>query len=169
MPGERALDWAWYDAKLTPLFEATGCLRDDEVLRSLRQPELDPSTIIGLQKRAAAQWPEPWRTAIIGTIEAGRVFATPIAEYCPVRLVSGPLAIIGDAAHVASPMTGAGLITGLDDVEALGRAVEAQLAGGPPALAAYEAARLAPGKALAMSSIRWSRDYLTSIQLASRV
>lgn len=159
-PGARGVSWGWFDIDLTERFEAAGCVRGEDVIRSLRPHELDAGTTAMLRARAEALWPEPWRTALVTTIEAGRVFATPIAEYLPVRLVASPLAIIGDAAHLASPMTGAGLATGLDDVEALGRAVEAELAGGPPALPAYEAKRLGPARSLVASSMRWSEAYV---------
>jgi len=48
---------------------------------------------------------------------------TPIAEYVPDRLVNGRLALVGDAAHVPTPMTGCGFSASLDDAEAIaGRA-----------------------------------------------
>ena len=158
--GALAVSWGWFDAELTARFQATGCVRGDEVLRSLRPEELDANAAAMLRRRAEALWPEPWRTAILATIDAGRVFATPIAEYLPIRLVAGPLALIGDAAHAVSPMTGAGLATGLEDVEALGRAVQAELAGGRPALPAYGAERLQAARALALSSMQWSQAYM---------
>ncbi len=161
--GERAVAWGWFDPELTARFAATGCVRGDEVVCSLRAEELDANTGAMLRARAEALWPDPWRIAILATIDAGRVFATPIAEYLPIRLAAGPLAIIGDAAHAASPMTGAGLVTGLDDVEALGRAVQAQRAGGPPALPAYAAERLQPARALALSSMQWSQAYMAEV------
>ncbi|WP_280890901.1 FAD-dependent monooxygenase [Streptomyces sp. LBL] len=39
----------------------------------------------------------------------------------PDRLVRGRLVLVGDAAHVPSPMTGRGFGTSLDDAAALGR------------------------------------------------
>jgi len=113
-----------------------------------------------LEKLAIASWPDPWRSVILACLAAGRVFATPIAEYVPVRLTAGRLMLLGDAAHVASPATGAGLVAGLDDAEALGRAIEAERLGGPPALEDYDQVRLGPARRLARSSQRWSRDYL---------
>ncbi len=157
-PGFRAVSWGWYDRDLTELFAARGCVRGDEVVRSLRPHELSGEMAM-LRARASALWPQPWRAAILATIDAGRVFATPIAEYLPVRLAAGRLAIAGDAAHLASPVMGSGLATGLDDVDALGRALEAEAAGGPPALAAYDAERLQSGRALVLQSMRWSQAY----------
>jgi 2-polyprenyl-6-methoxyphenol hydroxylase-like FAD-dependent oxidoreductase len=113
-----------------------------------------------LEKLAIATWPDPWRSVILASLAAGSVFATPIAEYVPVRLTEGRMMLLGDAAHVVSPATGAGLVTGLEDAEALGQAVEAERLGGPPALKVYDQIRLGPARRLARSSQRWSRAYL---------
>jgi 2-polyprenyl-6-methoxyphenol hydroxylase-like FAD-dependent oxidoreductase len=59
-----------------------------------------------LEQLARLQWPDPWRSVILRTLVAGRVFATPIAEYVPQRPTLGRLALLGDAAHVGVPATG---------------------------------------------------------------
>jgi 2-polyprenyl-6-methoxyphenol hydroxylase-like FAD-dependent oxidoreductase len=73
------------------------------------------------------------------------VFGTPIVHYKPSRLVTGRVALAGDAAHAASPMVGGGFRQGLYDVRALTQAMTA--AGSPAevpgALARYQQARLA--------------------------
>jgi FAD binding domain len=43
------------------------------------------------------------------------IFGTPLAEYLPETLISGRVGLVGDAAHVASPMVGAGFASGLED------------------------------------------------------
>jgi salicylate hydroxylase len=65
--------------------------------------------------------------------------------YKPSRLVTGRVALAGDAAHAASPMVGGGFRQGLYDVRALTQAVTAvgSLAEVPGALARYQRARLA--------------------------
>jgi hypothetical protein len=47
----------------------------------------------------------------LNTLATGRVFATSIAEYVPTRLTLGRLALLGDAAQIVVPATGAGLRT----------------------------------------------------------
>ena len=140
--GQRTINWVWYDPDLTEIFEATGCVQDGIVKRSLLPHELDAAHIAQLAAQTKRHWPEPWRSVVLATIAAKRVFATPIAEYVPKRLTRGRLALSGDAAHVVVPATGAGLFTGLDEVEALGCAIEAERRGGPSALETYERERL---------------------------
>jgi 2-polyprenyl-6-methoxyphenol hydroxylase-like FAD-dependent oxidoreductase len=158
--GQRTINWVWYDPDLTGIFEATGCVQDGIVKRSLLPDELDAAHIAQLEAQTERHWPEPWRSVVSATLAAKRVFATPIAEYVPKRLTRGRLALLGDAAHVVVPATGAGLFTGLEEVEALGCAIEAERRGGPSALEAYERERLGPARQLGQSSRDWSRGYL---------
>jgi 2-polyprenyl-6-methoxyphenol hydroxylase-like FAD-dependent oxidoreductase len=52
------------------------------------------------------------------------------------------------------------LYTGLEEVESLGRAVEAGQRGGRSTLETYELERLGPAKQVAKSSRQWSHSYL---------
>lgn len=72
------------------------------------------------------------------------------------------VALVGDAAHAVTPMTGAGLHNGLLDALALGEAV-GHHGVSPRALAAYEAERLAPNRQLVAMGQRMSRSYLASV------
>jgi 2-polyprenyl-6-methoxyphenol hydroxylase-like FAD-dependent oxidoreductase len=74
---------------------------------------------------AAARWPSPWREALALALDTGTVFGTPIVHYKPARLVTGRVALAGDAAHAASPMVGGGFRQGLYDVRALAQAMTA--------------------------------------------
>jgi 2-polyprenyl-6-methoxyphenol hydroxylase-like FAD-dependent oxidoreductase len=158
--GGRAINWAWYNPDSTQIFEAAGAVRGRVVRRSLQPAEFSPLLVTRLERLAIAAWPDPWRSVILACLAAGRVFAMPIAEYMPVRLTAGRLALLGDAAHVTSPVTGAGLVTDLEDAEALGQAIEAERLGGPPALKVYDQLRLGPARRLVRSSQRWSRVYV---------
>jgi 2-polyprenyl-6-methoxyphenol hydroxylase-like FAD-dependent oxidoreductase len=158
--GQRTINWVWYDPDCTTAFEASGCVQHGVVKRSLLPHEFSPPLVGRLEKLARQHWPDPWRSVILSTLAAGRVFATPIAEYVPKRLTLGRLALLGDAAHVAVPATGAGLFTGLEDVASLGQAIEAERRGGRSALETYERERLGPARRLGESSRAWSRSYL---------
>lgn len=88
------------------------------------------------------------------------------AEYKPERLARGALAIVGDAAHVVSPMTGRGFATGVEDAAVLAQMLADRRANEPvsAALARYEVARLPFVRALVTHSRRISADYLRYAQ-----
>jgi 2-polyprenyl-6-methoxyphenol hydroxylase-like FAD-dependent oxidoreductase len=113
-----------------------------------------------LDRLAGELWHDPIGRIIRLTLSRGRTFATPIAEYLPTRLTSGRLVLVGDAAHLAEPATGVGLVTGLEDADALGDAVRSERNGGSAALGVYEALRLGPARRSATASRTWSRCYL---------
>ena len=85
----------------------------------------------------------------------------PIAEYMPPRLAHGALAIVGDAAHVVSPMTGRGYLTGVEDATLLAGTLADRPAEEPiaAALARYGAARLPFVRGLVAHSSRISAEY----------
>jgi 2-polyprenyl-6-methoxyphenol hydroxylase-like FAD-dependent oxidoreductase len=93
--------------------------------------------------RPSAGRQSPCQSAVKVGLRAGRCFGTPIAKYVPTRLIAGHMALIGDAAHVSSPITGGGFHYALLDVLSL-RQVFAGVADGEavaPALAQFERAR----------------------------
>ncbi len=69
------------------------------------------------------------RVAIASTVlgrTAGRTqrgVATPISEYIPRHVVRGRVALVGDAAHAQTPMTGAGFEEAVLDAAALADAL----------------------------------------------
>jgi 2-polyprenyl-6-methoxyphenol hydroxylase-like FAD-dependent oxidoreductase len=151
-PGARAVSWARYDPDLTLIFETAGCVHSGVVQRSLRPEEFSPILISRLDWLAGELWHDPIGRIIRLTLRGGRTFATPIAEYLPTRLTSGRLVLVCDAAHLAAPATGAGLVWGLDDAEALGGAVRSERNGGLAAPGVYAARRLGPVRRLATAS-----------------
>ena len=54
----------------------------------------------------------------------GKITQHAVWEFCADRVVNGRVVIIGDAAHMASPRTGAGAYTGLLDAHGLGVAFD---------------------------------------------
>lgn len=86
---------------------------------------------------------------------------TPVAEYLPDQLVSGRVALVGDAAHVSTPMTGRGFAVAVDDAEALSHALAQHSAGTdvPEALLAYEHRMLGPARELVTAGQAFSRSF----------
>jgi 2-polyprenyl-6-methoxyphenol hydroxylase-like FAD-dependent oxidoreductase len=96
-----------------------------------------------LDRYAQRYWPAPWSRCISWAITHGQIIGTPVAEYLSPRLVRNRVALAGDAAHVASPMTGAGFRNALLDVAALAACLgSADTADVPGGLARYQQERL---------------------------
>jgi 2-polyprenyl-6-methoxyphenol hydroxylase-like FAD-dependent oxidoreductase len=164
-PGQRRISWAWYDPFQDELLRKTGAVEGGMVRHSIIPSAIPADLVETLQERARQLWPEPWRSAVQVGLRAGRCFGTPIAEYVPTRLVAGRVALIGDAAHVSSPMTGSGFHYSLLDVLSLRQAL-AGIAGGEAVAAAltqFERARLTDDRELALYGQRWSSDYLANL------
>ena len=115
---QRNINWAWYDSSRLNLLEELGCVRDGVVRRSALHVDVK-FLEHELDEIAFGRWSAPWREYVRASLRKFAWFGTPVAEYSPPRLVDGRVAVIGDAAHVAAPVTGAGLSTGLADVLAL--------------------------------------------------
>ena len=159
-PGRRRLGWAWYDATRNGLFRELGAVRGEIAHHSLRGADLSEGVRAGLHREAAQRWPRPWRDAILDSLGRVDFVGTPITEYVPERLVRERMVLVGDAAHVPTPMTGRGFATSLDDAEALARCLEGVGPEGvPSALAAYESERLGPARSLVRSGQSFSRSF----------
>ncbi len=162
-PGHRRVSFAWYDTSRTELLRQTGCLEGDAVVATLANDQL-PAELIGeLGRLARRYWPSPWDRCIGWAVTHGEVFGTPVAEYLPSRLVRDRVVLVGDAAHVASPMTGAGFQNALLDVAALADGLRgASGTDVPAALGRYEQERLPPVRELVSSGMAWGRSYLAT-------
>jgi len=165
IPGQRQVTFAWFDAHQDDLLRRTGCLTEDGfILGTLSRSKISPLTRIELLHRVSEQWPETWAAAVTAGIESPDVLSgAPIAEYLPQRLAQGRLAIIGDAAHVVSPMTGRGFVTGVEDAVVLARMLAERPTSEPmaAALARYEATRLPFVQGLVRQSRQLSAEYLS--------
>lgn len=163
--GHRLLSFTWYDAGCSDLLRELNCIDSSGgILRSLSAERIPVTVGEGLCKLARHIWPEPWRSVIVRAFERRRVFATPVAEYLPPRLCRGPLAIIGDAAHVVSPVTGQGFLGGIGDAAVLAECLVHHAGSSdraiPAALAAYENRRLPVARALVSASQQWSQAFV---------
>ena len=163
-PGRRRVNWAWYDADRTALLHSLGIVDAGRVVRSLSPAEMPGDVAADLLFAAGHLWSDPWRAAIQASIRQDRVFGTPIAEYVPVRLAQGRVALVGDAAHVSTPMVGTGFGYGLDDVDALARSVCRDPGDLDSALVRYQRERLRPDRALAQEGMDASRYFLAHIR-----
>jgi 2-polyprenyl-6-methoxyphenol hydroxylase-like FAD-dependent oxidoreductase len=162
--GKRSITLAWYDASRTQWLRDQGYLVGEEVLGSILPTAIDEELRTELLALATTRWRGAAREVTTAAIERKVIFGTPLAEYLPERLVAGRLGIVGDAAHVASPMVGAGFSSGLLDGTAFIRAVSTVggTAGdaGTQALQRYNDVRLKPNRSRVLESLAATRELL---------
>ena len=149
-PGERRYNFLWYypvdaGAALADLLtDAAGRLHAWSIPPALIRPE----HIAALQRDAAARLPAPYEEA---PRRARQFLVQPIYDLESPAMNSGRVALLGDAAFVARPHIGIGVLKAAEDALALAEALD----GGaevPEALAQYSAARIPPSRAaVAMS------------------
>jgi len=161
VPGRRRIGWGWYDSGRNALLRARGAVIDDVVQCTLRADDIPGSTFAELAAEARDIWPDPWREAILGCLSRRAVIGTPIGEYLPHRLASGRICLVGDAAHLPSPMTGRGFEASAQDALTL---ADTLATGGnrddiPGALRRYETARLGTARQLVRSGRAFSHAF----------
>ncbi|MCU1785210.1 FAD-dependent monooxygenase [Pseudomonas sp. 13B_2.1_Bac1] len=163
-PGQRQITFAWFDAHQDELLRRTDCLTaEGHVVGTLARGLIDDSVKSALENRAQTIWPERWREAVLAGIRSPNTLSgSPIAEYLPQRLARGNMAIIGDAAHFITPMTGRGLLTAMEDASTVAQLLARRSPGETLAtvLARYEQARLPFIRGLVKHSINISREYV---------
>jgi 2-polyprenyl-6-methoxyphenol hydroxylase-like FAD-dependent oxidoreductase len=162
-PGGRRVSWAWYDGGRDALLKSTGAVVDGVVQRTIRADEIPNDIYAELAAKAEWLWPNPWREAIRDCAARHSIIATPTAEYVPERLVRGRLCLVGDAAHLATPMTAMGLRSSFDDALALADALSLPnraVSSLPERLTCYEMIRLATAKQIVLAGRHFSRDFV---------
>jgi 2-polyprenyl-6-methoxyphenol hydroxylase-like FAD-dependent oxidoreductase len=136
------LNWGWYFPLSEPEMLA---LQDAEVVdapHAIGRLAMPPAWRELLAREANRRWPT-WAQHLVDTSAARGLLAPhPVYEYAPRHVVADRLVFAGDAAHLASPVTGSGAKMAIDDALALGAALRAE-PDLPQALAAYERSRLA--------------------------
>ena len=144
--GERRYNFVWYRPADETL-ELPRLMTDAE---GVHHPTGLPPHKVALQavarmRDAARELLAPqWAEVIDKTTQP---FLQPIHDLLSNRIAFGRIALMGDAAFVARPHVGMGVTKAGDDALALVRAISAHGAT-PAALQAYEAERLAPGRAV---------------------
>jgi 2-polyprenyl-6-methoxyphenol hydroxylase-like FAD-dependent oxidoreductase len=168
--GHRQITFAWFEAGRQALLRQKNCLTVDEhVIGTLGRDKIDPEIRQDLASRIPNLWPEVWAEAVSHGVQSKAVLSgSPIAEYRPALLAKGRVAIIGDAAHTVSPMTGSGFASAVEDAAALARLLAAPSAGESiqDTLARYESARRPYSRRLVASSMRASAEFVRYAQSA---
>lgn len=158
--GHRQIGWAWYDGTHNDFLRANGNVRGNTVHHSVTAADIPEHLYDELADMVRSRWPSPWRDLMLFCIARRGVTGTPIAEYVPTVLTDGRLVIVGDAAHVHTPMTGQGFAAALSDAEALADALhDLPIA---EALRIYENARLRMSQRLALSGQNFSRSFAST-------
>ncbi len=157
----RCFFWQWYDPTSDDYLREAGVLVGTVTQRSLSNDDIGADKYEDIQRRAE-HWPAPWDEIVRYSVRERSIILTPITEYVPRCLAAGRIAMIGDAAHVPSPMTGAGFDTGLGDAEALGELTIEGVVGeqGPKVLRAYEEQRLDIAQQMVRSGQGFGRSLL---------
>ncbi|MFT3660261.1 MAG: NAD(P)/FAD-dependent oxidoreductase [Gordonia sp. (in: high G+C Gram-positive bacteria)] len=151
----RHFGFGWFDPNRDDVFRAVGAVDGDEVKHTPRVTDLPDAVFDGLIA-SADEWSEPWRSGVIGALRERDVVPTPITEYLPRTVVDGRLALLGDAAHAQTPMTGAGFQEAVADAVALGEVMDDDAV---ESLARYEAVRLAGMQRRVSSGQSFSRSF----------
>ncbi|GAA4431613.1 hypothetical protein GCM10023188_19330 [Pontibacter saemangeumensis] len=128
--GQRRLGWAWYDNTENDLLRQLGCVKGNVVQHSLRGADIPTETLDNLSNKANQRWPQPWLAAIQHSIRTRNLVATPIAEYVPEVLVKERIALVGDAAHLPTPLTASGFNASLEDAATLADCMAKEIQGG---------------------------------------
>lgn len=144
-PGRRRYNFLWYDpveeAGALPdlLTDASGRRHDF----SIPPPLIRPAHLDALRRRAAAQLPPPFHEAVE---RATQLMIQPIYDVESPRMAFGRVALAGDAAFVARPHVGIGVLKAAQDAAALAACLDAER-DVARALARYDAERAPAGRA----------------------
>jgi 2-polyprenyl-6-methoxyphenol hydroxylase-like FAD-dependent oxidoreductase len=159
--GQRRLGWAWYDNTENNLLKQLGCVKGNVVQHSLIGADIPAETLDNLSKKAKQRWSQPWLAAIQHSIQTRNLIATPIAEYVPQVLVKGRIALVGDAAHLPTPLTASGFNASLEDAATLADCIakEKQSGNVVEALLQYQSRRLKVARQIVQSGQGFSRSF----------
>jgi 2-polyprenyl-6-methoxyphenol hydroxylase-like FAD-dependent oxidoreductase len=159
--GQRRLGWAWYDNTENDLLRQLGCVKGNVVQHSLIGADIPAEILDNLSKKAKQRWSQPWLAAIQHSIQTRNLIATPIAEYIPEVLVKGRIALVGDAAHLPTPLTASGFNASLEDAATLADCVakEKQRGNVVEALLQYQSRRLKVAQQIVQSGQGFSRSF----------
>lgn len=141
--GNRRVNWLWYDAGAGD--EVMGVNYDEEGharVDGAAPGELNETQLNYLHAIAKAELPA-WHADVV--LRTPAPFVQPIFDLEPTAYASGNIALVGDAASVARPHTGAGTTKAIHDALALAESL-AQHDTIAEALQVYDAERSAAGR-----------------------
>ncbi len=133
---ELLLNWGWYES----LSESELPRLSGGTPHVLERSEAAVALFDQLTS-AAGMWPEWVRNIIDSTRTYGAIAPHPVFELTPRRMVGPGFVLVGDAAHLASPITGSGARMAMDDALTLSRCLTAE-ASIDSALSKYERIRI---------------------------
>ncbi|MCK2005866.1 FAD-dependent monooxygenase [[Brevibacterium] frigoritolerans] len=159
--GDRRLGWAWYDNTQNELLRRLGCVDGTVVQHSLHVSDIPEKTLLELAEKASVRWSQPWLDTILYSIKTRNLIGAPIAEYIPDKLAKGRIAIVGDAAHLPTPLTASGFNASLQDAAILAECVKNGIRGTDAckALLEYEFIRLENVRQIVQSGQSFSRAF----------
>lgn len=143
-PGERRYNFVWYrpadEAERLPwlLTDVRGTRHEGQIPPNLVRPE-----VIAAMRADARALLAPQLAEVIERTEAP--FLQPIYDLESARMAFGRVATLGDAAFVARPHVGAGVLKAADDAAALVDRLAQHAGDVPAALAAYDRERQPAG------------------------
>lgn len=160
-PNDLQVGVGWYDNTHNAFLRQNGNVRDGVVHHSVTPDQVPDRVWDELARLARKDWPAPWADVLLAAIEQRALTGIPIAEYVPDRLVNGRIAIVGNAAHVPTPMTGSGFSESVSDAEALAEAVAEGFVPdhAATALERYELARLRRARSVVESGKSFSSSF----------
>ena len=145
-PGHRLYNWVWYrvadDSQLRDIMmDRTGHRRDFSIPEGMLATQWKAH----LHREAEAMLPPPFRAVVEATAEP---FAQAIRDLASDHLVAGRIVLLGDAAAIPRPHTAASTAKAAANALQLADALRASPSDVPGALARWEPAQVALGKAL---------------------
>ncbi|PAF33342.1 FAD-dependent monooxygenase [Paenibacillus sp. 7516] len=141
-PGQRWIGFCWFDHSHNQLLSELGVLKDGITQHSLYGEAIPDSLLEELSQTSQAHWSTEDDAILQIAIKDRSLIGTPVNEYIPNLLSKGRIAMIGDAAHTMSPMSGAGFNDALDDTVAIMDAIKKYPNSIINALSEYQTRRL---------------------------
>lgn len=159
-PGDRRIGFGWYDNTINEMLQESGCISGSIVNHSLYAKDISEKQWALLEKKAIERWPHPWLYAALQSIRTRNLIGIPVAEYLPDKLVSGKIVLVGDAAHLSTPMAANGFNAALEDAVTLANCMEKNLNNGvETALRDYESRRLKVVRNIVNSGRSFSQSF----------